>query len=28
VLEGALDKLIDAVATADQAERLQAAGVD
>ncbi len=28
VLEGDLDKLIDAVATADQAERLQAAGVD
>jgi peptide chain release factor 1 len=27
VLEGDLDKLIDAVATADQAERLQAAGV-
>jgi peptide chain release factor 1 len=28
VLEGDLDKLIDAVATADQAERLQAAGVE
>ena len=28
ILEGDLDKFIDAVATADQAERLRAAGVE